>query len=95
MVNIMVSVIEVLGMLLFYSVLIFVEDFDKIKECEVVGKVICNLFERDIKFCDIMIVKVFENVMVVVMVLGGLINVVLYLIVMVRSVDVDLGIDDF
>lgn len=38
--------------------------------------------------CDIFIKEVFENVIVVVMVFGGLINVVLYLLVIVYEVNV-------
>lgn len=54
-VNIMVFVIEVLGMLLLYSFFIFVEDLLKIEECKLVGKYILEFLKCDLKLCDIII----------------------------------------
>lgn len=54
-VNIMVFVIEVLGMLFFYSFFIFVEDFLKIEECKMVGKYILEFLKWDLKLWDIII----------------------------------------
>lgn len=94
-VNIMVSCIEVFGMIFLYFFFIFVEDFFKMDECFMVGVVMKYLFEIDLKLCDIMIRAAFENVMVIVIVFGGFINAVFYLIVMVYFVGIKLILDDF
>ncbi|MCP4189862.1 MAG: dihydroxy-acid dehydratase [Planctomycetaceae bacterium] len=93
--NTMASAIEAMGMSLPYSGSIPAEDPAKQDECLSVGKTIHNLLERDIKPRDIMTRAAFENAMVVIMALGGSTNAVLHLIAMARSVDVELGIDDF
>lgn len=54
-VNIMVSVIEIFGMIFFGFFSNFVEDFSKKVECESVGEVVKIFFREDICFCDIMI----------------------------------------
>lgn len=95
MVNIMVFVIEVMGMSLLFNFSILVESMEKQVECYKVGVVIYYLLCEDIKLCDIMICKVFENVVMVIIVFGGFINVVLYMIVIVWVVEVEFFIDDF
>ncbi len=93
--NTMSTAIEALGMSLPYSASIPAEDPDKIDECHRAGQAILELLKADIKPRDIMTRAAFENAMVTVMALGGSTNAVLHLIAMARSVDVDLGIDDF
>ncbi|MFN3193542.1 MAG: dihydroxy-acid dehydratase [Aureliella sp.] len=93
--NTMASAIEALGMSLPYSGSIPAEDPAKIDECHRAGAAILNLLEMDLKPRDIMTREAFENAMVVVVALGGSTNAVLHLIAMARSVDIDLGIDDF
>lgn len=93
--NTMSTAIEALGMSLPYSASIPAEDPDKKDECHRAGKAILELLKADIKPRDIMTRAAFENAMVTVMALGGSTNAVLHLIAMARSVDVDLGINDF
>lgn len=93
--NTMASAIEALGMALPYSASIPAENPQKMEECVQAGKAILHLLEEDIKPCDIMTRRAFENAMVVVMALGGSTNAVLHLIAMARSVGVDLTMDDF
>ena len=93
--NTMASAIEALGMSLPYSSSIPATDPGKLEECLAAGVAIRKLLELDLKPRDIMTRAAFENAMVIVMALGGSTNAVLHLIAMARSVDVDLGIDDF
>ncbi|MEC9091651.1 MAG: dihydroxy-acid dehydratase [Planctomycetota bacterium] len=93
--NTMASAIEALGMSLPYSSSIPAEDADKMGECLAAGKAMLHLLEHDIKPRDIMTRAAFENAMVTVIAVGGSTNAVLHLIAMARSVDIDLGIDDF
>lgn len=93
--NTMASAIEALGMSLPFSASIPAEDPDKIDECHRSGEAILNLLKLDLKPRDIMSREAFENAMVVITALGGSTNAVLHLIAMARSVDVDLGLDDF
>jgi dihydroxy-acid dehydratase len=93
--NTMSTAIEALGMSLPYSASIPAVDPDKKDECRRAGEAILELLKADIKPRDIMTRTAFENAMVTVMALGGSTNAVLHLIAMARSVDVDLGIDDF
>ncbi|WP_315853416.1 dihydroxy-acid dehydratase [Bremerella alba] len=93
--NTMASAIEALGMSLPFSASIPAEDPGKIEECHQAGAAIRNLLEKDIKPRDIMTREAFENAMVIVMALGGSTNAVLHLIAMARSVDIDLGLEDW
>ena len=93
--NTMASAIEAMGMSLPYSASRPAESVAKVDECKQVGTAIRRLLEGDIKPRDIMTRDAFENAMVVVSALGGSTNAVLHLIAMARSVDVELGIDDF
>jgi dihydroxy-acid dehydratase len=93
--NTMASAIEALGMSLPFSASIPAEDPDKIDECHRSGDAILNLLKLDLKPRDIMSRQAFENAMVVITALGGSTNAVLHLIAMARSVDVELGLDDF
>lgn len=93
--NTMATAIEALGMSLPYSSSTPAEDEGKLQECIDAGAAIRKLLEEDIKPRDIMTRTAFENAMVTVMALGGSTNAVLHLIAMARSVDVELGVDDF
>jgi dihydroxy-acid dehydratase len=93
--NTMASAIEALGMSLPYSSSTPAEDPKKLEECFAAGAAIRHLLEKDILPSQIMTREAFENAMVITMALGGSTNAVLHLIAMARSVDVDLGIDDF
>jgi dihydroxy-acid dehydratase len=93
--NTMASAIEALGMSLPYSSCTPAEDPAKLEECLNAGAAIRNLLENNICPRDIMTREAFENALVILMALGGSTNAVLHLIAMARSVDIDLGIDDF
>ena len=93
--NTMSSAIEAMGMSLPYSSSTPAVEPGKLEECFAAGAAIKNLLEKNITPRDIMTRTAFENAMVVVMALGGSTNAVLHLIAMARSVDVDVGIDDF
>ncbi len=93
--NTMASAIEALGMSLPASASTPAEDDGKLDECIRAGAAIRNLLELDLKPRDIMTRAAFENAMVITMALGGSTNAVLHLIAMARSVDVDLGLEDF
>jgi dihydroxy-acid dehydratase len=93
--NTMASAIEALGMTLPYSSSNPALSPEKEQECQLAGKAIRVLLEKDIKPSDIMTRQAFENAITVVMVLGGSTNAVLHLIAMAKSVDVPLTLDDF
>ena len=93
--NTMSSAIEAMGMSLPYSSSTPAVEPGKLEECFAAGAAVKNLLERSITPRDIMTRAAFENAMVLVMALGGSTNAVLHLIAMARSVDVELGIDDF
>lgn len=93
--NTMASAIEALGMSLPNSSSNPALSKEKQKECELAGKAIKVLLEKDIKPSDIMTRKAFENAVTVVMALGGSTNAVLHLIAIAKSVNVDLAQDDF
>ena len=93
--NTMASAIEAMGMSLPYSSSTPAEDGGKLDECFRAGAAIRILLERDIKPRDIMTRTAFENAMVTGMALGGSTNLVLHLIAIARSVEIDLTIDDF
>jgi len=93
--NTMASAIEALGMSLPFSSSNPALSEEKRKECEVAGKTIRLLLEKNIRPSDIMTSKAFENAITVVMVLGGSTNAVLHLIAMAKSVGVELTQDDF
>ncbi len=93
--NTIASAIEALGMSLPASSSTPATDGGKDDECFRVGAVVRELLEQDLKPRDIMTRAAFDNAMAVVMALGGSTNAVLHLIAMARSVDVELGLDDF
>lgn len=93
--NTMATAIEAMGMSLPYSSSVPAVDRLKLDECIRAGAAIRHMLEKDIKPRDIMTREAFENAMVIIMATGGSTNAVLHLIAMARSVDVDLGLDDF
>ncbi len=93
--NTMASAAEAMGMTLPYSSSTPAEDGGKLQECVDAGHAIKYLIENDIKPRDIMTRKAFENAIITAMTLGGSTNMVLHLLAIARSVDIDLNIDDF
>ena len=93
--NSIASAIECLGMSLPYSSSNPALGGHKEKEAKLLGNAIKLVLEKDIKPRDIMTRKAFENAITLIMALGGSTNVVIHLLAMARSVDIDLSIDDF
>ena len=67
----------------------------KRKDCEMAGAAVINLLEKDIKPRDIMTRKAFENAITTCLALGGSTNMILHLLAIAYSAEVDLSIDDF
>ena len=93
--NSMASAIEVLGMSLPGSSAQLAISQDKRDDCENAGKAVCNLLQKDIKPSDILTRKSFENAITACITLGGSTNIVLHLLAMAHSANVDITIDDF
>ncbi len=93
--NTMASAIEALGMSLPYSSSAPALSKEKSDECHEAGKAIRLLLEKDLKPCDIMTFKAFENAITIVMALGGSTNAVLHLIAMAKCVNVKITQEDF
>jgi dihydroxy-acid dehydratase len=93
--NTMAAAIECMGMSLPYSSSNPAISKEKNNEAKNLSFAIKNLLEKDIKPRDIMTRKAFENAITLIMALGGSTNAVIHLIAMAKSVDVNLGIDDF
>lgn len=89
------SLVEVLGMLLLGCVSIFVVYCECGQMVYVIGKCVVEFVCEDFCLLVIMMCVVFENVIVVVFVLGVLINCLLYLIVIVCYMGVELSLDDW
>lgn len=93
--NTMSSAIEAMGMSLPSSASNPAESEDKKQETYRVGQAVRHLLEQDLRPRDIMTKEAFENAIRIVMILGGSTNAVLHLIAMAKSVDVNIGLDDF
>ncbi|MDE0767713.1 MAG: dihydroxy-acid dehydratase [Opitutaceae bacterium] len=93
--NSMASAIEVLGMSLPGSSAQLAISQEKRDDCENAGKAVCNLLQKDIKPSDILTRKSFENAITACIALGGSTNIVLHLLAMAHSANVDITIDDF
>ena len=93
--NTMASAIEALGMSLPGSSSQDAVSQEKKSDCQNAGAAIANLLDLDIKPCDIMTKKAFENSIAVIIALGGSTNAVLHLLAMAHSIGVDLELSDF
>jgi dihydroxy-acid dehydratase len=93
--NTMAVAIEALGLSLPYSSSTPAEDPGKAEECRRAGGAVLHLLERDLKPCDILTPKAFENAMTMVMALGGSTNEVLHLLAIARAAGVPLTLADF
>ena len=93
--NTMSSAAEAMGLSLPYSACTPAEDKAKLNECFRAGAAIRHLLEEDLKPRNIVTRQSFLNAMRVVMVIGGSTNVVLHLIAIARSFDIELDINDF
>ena len=93
--NTMASAIEALGMSLPGSSAQTAVGEAKRKDCEMAGAAVLKLLEKNIKPRDIMTRKAFENAITTCLALGGSTNMILHLLAIAYSAEVDLSIDDF
>lgn len=93
--NTMASAIEALGMSLPGSSAQTAVGESKKKDCENAGKAVLNLIEKNIRPRDILTRKAFENAITTCLALGGSTNLILHLLAIAHSAEVDLTIDDF
>lgn len=93
--NTMASAIEALGMSLPGSSAQTAVGESKKKDCENAGKAVLNLIEKNIRPRDILTLKAFENAITTCLALGGSTNLILHLLAIAHSAEVDLTIDDF
>ena len=93
--NTMASVIEVMGMSLPCSSSNPATSPDKVDECRKAGAAIRNLLERNLRPSDILTRNAFENAITLAIALGGSTNVVLHLLAIARTLEIDLTVDDF
>ncbi len=93
--NSMASAIEALGMSLPGSSAQLAVGKDKRIDCERAGAAVLKMLERGITPKDILTRKAFENAILVGIALGGSTNLILHLLAIAHSADVELTIDDF
>lgn len=93
--NTMASAIEALGMSLPGSSAQTAVGQSKKKDCENAGQAVLNLLEKNIRPRDIMTKKAFENAITTCLALGGSTNLILHLLAIAHSANVELSIDDF
>ena len=93
--NTMASAIEALGMSLPGSSAQVAVGEPKRKDCEMAGAAVVKLLELGITPRDIMTRKAFENAIITCLALGGSTNLILHLLAIAHSAEVDLKIDDF
>lgn len=93
--NTMASAIEALGMSLPGSSAQVAVGESKRKDCEQAGAAVVNLLKQGIKPRDIMTRQAFENAITTCIALGGSTNLILHMLAIAHSAEVDLTIDDF
>lgn len=93
--NTMASIIEIMGMSLPNSATNPSNSIHKFQECSVIGEVMRNLIEKDIKPSDILTKDSFENAIKLFIILGGSTNAVPHLLAIARAANIDLTLDDF
>ncbi|MDA0708797.1 MAG: dihydroxy-acid dehydratase [bacterium] len=93
--NTMASAIECMGLSLPYSSCTPAEDPEKIAECILAGHTAQALLVADLKPRDIVTKQSFLNAIRLAIITGGSTNLVLHLLAMARSFDIDLHIDEF
>ncbi|NBB80748.1 MAG: dihydroxy-acid dehydratase [Verrucomicrobia bacterium] len=93
--NTMASAIEALGMSLPGSSAQVAVGEAKREDCEMAGAAVVKLLEKGINPRDIMTRKSFENAIMTCIALGGSTNMILHLLAIAHSADVELSIDDF
>lgn len=93
--NTMSAAIEVMGLSLPYSSSNPAVSKEKQEECLKVGSYLHHLLMEDIRPSDILTKQSFENAITLIMALGGSTNAVIHLIAMAKSINIEIGLDDF
>lgn len=93
--NTMAVALEAMGMTLPYSSSRPALAGGKEQECLQIGESIERLLEKDIKPKDILTKKSLENAIVMAVALGGSTNLVLHLLAIAKTADIDLTLKDF
>ncbi len=93
--NTMASAIEALGMSLPDSSAQLAVGEAKREDCRRAGAAVLAMLDKGIRPRDIMTRKAFENAITVGMALGGSTNLVLHLLAIAHTAEVELSIDDF
>ncbi len=91
----MSSAFEVMGMSLPYSSTMAAEDEEKRKSSIRSAEVLVNAIKNQILPRDIITRKSIENVIAVIMAVGGSTNAVLHFLAIAHAAEVELSIDDF
>ena len=93
--NTLASAIEALGMSLPGSSAQAAVSQSKRKDCEIAGAAVVNMLGKGITPRDIMTREAFENSITTCLALGGSTNLILHMLAIAHSCDVDLDIDVF
>lgn len=93
--NTMASAIEALGMSLPGSSARTAVSRSKRDDCARSGRTVMNMLEKGIQPRDIMTRQAFENSISTCLALGGSTNLILHLLAIAHSADVELSLDDF
>ena len=93
--NTMASIIEIMGMSLPNGATNPSNSIHKFQECSMIGEVMSNLIEKDIKPSDILTKESFENAIKLLYVMGGSTNAVIHLLAIAKSANIELTLDDF
>lgn len=93
--NTMASAIEALGMSLPNSSAQLAISDAKKKDCERAGEAVMRMLKNNVKPRDIMTRQAFENAITTCMALGGSTNLILHLLAIAFSAEVELTLEDF
>jgi dihydroxy-acid dehydratase len=93
--NTMALALEAMGMTLPGSSSFTATSYEKYKECHKIGPAIRRLLEENIKPKDIVTKKSLENAITMTIALGGSTNLVLHLLAIARTAEIDISLKDF
>ena len=93
--NTMASAIESMGMMIPYSSTNPALSNEKFNECDNAGKIIHNLITNDIKPSDIINKESIKNAIITAISLGGSTNLVLHMLAIANTANIDLNLEDF
>lgn len=92
--NTMAASLEALGFALPYNSSNPADGNSKLNECELAGKAIMNLLEKDIKPSDIISKRSLENALTLVTALGGSTNAVLHYLAIADAAGISFNLED-